>query len=97
MFKSLLFVAIASCSQQAYAQINDCLPHQDMVKVLNEGYEETRKSLGIAGIQQKAVMELFVSNVGTWTVIITTPDGMSCIIAAGVSYMEADEQLPPNL
>ncbi len=95
--KSLLFVAVVSYSQQAYAQSGTCLPHQDMVKVLNEGYEEIRRGMGIAGTQQKAIMELFISNAGTWTAIITTSDGMSCIIAAGVSYMEDDAQLPPNL
>lgn len=38
-------------------------------------------------------MELFTNNkTGSWTVLITQPNGMSCIAASGESW----EQMPPG-
>ena len=51
------------------------------------------QALGIAG--QKNLVELFVSKSGSWTMLMTTPEGMTCIMATGQSWedLPAEQEL----
>ena len=39
-----------------------------------------------------AVLELYVSEAGTWTVVQTRPNGLSCIMAAGDNWQSMQPQ-----
>ena len=39
-------------------------------------------------VNAKAVMEIFMSPQGTWTVLVTDTTGTSCIIATGEEWQE---------
>ena len=39
------------------------------------------------GASGEALYELFVADTGTWTILVTRPDGTSCIAASGESWM----------
>jgi len=67
-----------------------CGKRADFIKALNDKYQETGKALAIAG--QVNLVEVFASKAGTWTILVTTPEGKTCIIAAGNSW----EDLPPT-
>lgn len=82
------FLAILLLSVEAQAQ-GMCGKRADMVKALNDKYSEFGKAIAIAG--QVNLVEVFASKAGTWTILITTPEGKTCIIAAGNSW----EDLPP--
>ena len=60
--------------------------HDEMVKVLTGKYNESRTGIGIAA--QVIVIETFQSKAGTFTIIATTPDHNSCIIAAGQGWSD---------
>ena len=64
-----------------------CAAHTSILKTLSDKYEENRKAVGIVGGKQ--LMEIFVSKKGTWTVVITNPAGLSCVVAVGDSWEEA--------
>lgn len=67
-----------------------CGKREDFVKALANAYGESSKALGIAG--RVNIVEVFNSgDGGTWTVLVTTPEGKSCILAAGSDWQE----LPP--
>ena len=66
-------------------QPNLCLPHDVAITELAKGYQEQSVGLGL-GNAKEAVYELFVSERGTWTILITQPDGISCIAAHGDSW-----------
>jgi len=66
-----------------------CASHGVIVKALADKYQESAKALGIAG--QVNLVEIFSSKAGTWTILVTTPDGSACIIAAGTEWVN----LPP--
>ena len=72
------------------AQAAMCGKRVDFIKALNDKYQESGKALGIAG--QVNLVEIFASKAGTWTILVTTPEGRTCIIAAGSSW----EDLPPT-
>ncbi|SDX13711.1 hypothetical protein SAMN05444358_103130 [Ruegeria halocynthiae] len=82
-------------AQQLYAQPRQCAPRDDLIQQLEERYGETRRGIGIA--RQGAVMELFASaNTGSWTITITLPDGMTCLVASGQAFEALADALPPN-
>jgi hypothetical protein len=78
-----LVTALASPAQ---AQ-GRCGPHDAIVKVLAGKYQENRHALGL--INEKAVMEVFISPKGTWTMLVTDQRGLTCIIAAGDAWEQA--------
>lgn len=81
-------------AQQAHAR--NCAPRDEVIKRLTETYCETRQGIGIA--RQGAVMELYASDQsGSWTITVTLPDGMTCLVASGQAYEMIAEALPPNV
>ena len=88
VFACVALVALASASPAQAAGM--CGKRVDFIKALNDKYKESGKALGIAG--QVNLVEVYTSKAGTWTILVTTPEGKSCIIAAGSSW----EDLPPT-
>jgi hypothetical protein len=77
---ALAVVAMAANISVAHAQ-PPCGDHRELVAHLAEKYRERQFAYGTVG--NVAIMEVYVSEKGTWTVIMTDPGGKSCIIAAG--------------
>lgn len=94
LFKMTMGLGImVLAAQQVHAQ--NCAPRSDVVNRLAETYGETRRGIGIA--RQGAVMEVFASDrTGSWTITVTLPDGMTCLVASGQAYETMAEALPPN-
>lgn len=77
----------------AAAETRNCAPRSIVLKRLAETYGESRQSIGIG--QQGAVMETFASmETGSWTITVTTPDGLTCLVASGQAYEVLAEALP---
>ena len=88
------FLALAS-HQVAAEQTRNCAPRAAVVDRLATGYGETRQSIGLGS--QGSVMEVFASeDTGTWTITVTLPSGMTCLVASGQSFEELAEALPPK-
>lgn len=84
---------IASTTDAAAQNNRNCAPRDAVVDRLAEGYGETRQSVGLGA--NNAVIEVFASDkTGTWTITVTTPNGMTCLIASGQSYETVAEVLP---
>jgi hypothetical protein len=60
-----------------------CTMRDDIVKMLGEKYQEQPAGQGIAG---RSILELFVSEKGTFTFLASSPNGVSCIVAAGKDW-----------
>ena len=84
--------AVGSSAVEAQQQRN-CGPRDLVVTRLAEGYGETRQSMGLGA--NNAVVEVFASDeTGTWTITVTTPNGMTCLVASGQAFEELAEALP---
>jgi len=93
LFKLSAGLALALTAQMAAAQSQNCAPREMVVKRLAEKYGESRQSIGMG--QQGMVMETFASDdTGSWTITVTTPNGMTCLVASGQSYEVLAEALP---
>lgn len=66
-----------------------CLPHEIALKRLEQEYGEHKIGIGI-GPTGKVVFELFTSESGTWTMLATTTNGLSCIVASGNNWTSED-------
>lgn len=92
-FAKGLFACVAVVSSlvlpsQALAQ---CAPHEEVVSLLSERYQENQKAMGVVG--DSRIIELFVSADGSWTLVMTQPTGRACIIAAGQNWEEMPLQV----
>ena len=71
-----------------------CGPRAEVLEMLHERYDETRRGVGISGPTQ--VLEVYASEAGTWTVTVTDPEGRMCLVASGRSWEDLREVLPPE-
>ncbi|MDA0231318.1 MAG: hypothetical protein O3B21_14175 [Proteobacteria bacterium] len=81
----------ASQSAQTRGQPNSCVPHKTAIDQLGKMFNEKVVGLGL-GKNQKSVVELYVSTAGSWTILVTLTNGMSCIAAAGQNWTDTAAQ-----
>lgn len=71
----------------------NCGPRAAVVAHLAEKYAETRQSIGLAA--NNMVVEVFASrDSGTWTITVTSTEGVTCLVASGQGYEAVTEELP---
>lgn len=58
-----------------------CGEREDIVQALQLNWQEDRTAIGLSNTG--AVLEVFSSAQGSWTLLMTTPDGPTCLISAG--------------
>ncbi len=86
-----LFLA-ATTSAKAQTRPN-CGPRDAVIKKLADRYGETRQSVGIGS--NNSMVEMFASDdTGSWTILVTMPTGLSCLVASGQAFEEVAEALP---
>lgn len=93
LLATILGLATLAVAGSAEAAMR-CGPRDDVLKMLHERYDETRRGVGISGPTQ--VLEVFASIEGTWTVTVTDPNGRTCLVASGRSWEDLREVLPPE-
>ena len=53
---------------------------------LEDGYSEKPVAMGLDA--QGRVLEVLAAPSGTWTMLVSTPGGLTCLIASGVAWEE---------
>jgi hypothetical protein len=77
-----------------FAQV-PCLPHQQLVEMLDARYSEHRIGAGLEN--GGAMFEVFATADGsTWTMVVTTPNGASCVIAVGMEWQSPETEQPKS-
>lgn len=72
---------------QAIAQAA-CLPHGKMADMLDQRYLEQPVSAGLEASGR--LLEVFATaDGGTWTLVMTTPNGLACVVASGLEWQDA--------
>lgn len=77
--------ALLLMATSARSQASECRSYRDYRSFLKEKYDETPIGMGLDGTGTKAV-QMFASPKGTWTVVVITPQGRACPIAAGTDW-----------
>ena len=86
----LAAAALFSCVTEASAAM-PCGAHDAVTKSLTTKFKEARRIMGV--MNARAVMEVFLSPQGTWTVLVTDTAGTTCVIATGQDWQEVPIEL----
>ncbi|RUT83526.1 MULTISPECIES: hypothetical protein [unclassified Mesorhizobium] len=80
---TLFFAAIFACPAVP-ALAEQCAARADMIKALGEKFHESEAARGL--VNPSLILEIFVSDRGTWTILATDTHGQSCVITAGEGW-----------
>ncbi|WP_224825612.1 hypothetical protein [Cognatishimia sp. MH4019] len=62
-----------------------CAPRADVIGHLSERYGEGRKAYGLAA--NDTLVEVYASDEsGSWTIIVSSPNGLTCLVASGQAF-----------
>ncbi len=87
---SVGIVGIIFANNAVYATPANCTARAVMVEKLNERFGESRQSVGLTPGGQ--AIEMFAHpETGTWTILLTSPNGTSCMMASGHAYEALNE------
>ena len=85
-FAAVLAAVSLFCTAGVASAAAPCGRHDAVAKTLNTKFKEARRIMGV--VNAHAVMEIFMSPQGTWTVLVTDTTGTTCIIATGQDWQE---------
>lgn len=81
---TLVGVLVTCTSTPAEAHNVPCGDRGTIIDRLKTGYAEKPVSVGI--IENGSLVEIYASDEGTFTIIVSAPTGGSCLVAAGDSW-----------
>ena len=87
----LMLVCFASAAQAQTIPVI-CQPHKVVADKLLKEFDEVLVAHGLAGSR---LLELYASRDGTFTVLLTRTDGLSCIQGAGTNFILTHNEYPP--
>lgn len=88
-----LIAGVAAITTSTFAKADQetvgCHQPKEIARLLSTDFSERPVAFGLQ--QDGTLMQIFASKTGeTWTVVLTTPTGLSCIVAEGTRW----ENLP---
>jgi hypothetical protein len=93
--KVLALSAILSPTLSEAQTNRNCAPRSIIVERLADKYGETRRGMGLGN--NNSVVEIFASaESGTWTIIVSMTNGISCLVSSGQAYEAVADALPPK-
>ena len=82
---AILLAAAVGAPTAAIAASPKCGPRADLLKELAKQYREAPVAVGL--VNSGALVEVLTSESGaTWTILLSRPNGMSCLVAAGAEW-----------
>lgn len=85
-FITLAAIAASLSLSTLPASAQACGPRDTITKNLNGKFKEARRGIGLAS--QATVIELYVGEEGSWTLLATNTRGVSCVIGAGEAWQD---------
>ena len=84
---AIAFVAALGVQATAFAAPVSCGPRAELLEELAKRFSEAPVAVGLAS--SGALVEVLTNGSGsTWTIIVSQPNGTSCLVAAGESWQE---------
>ena len=86
------FASILLATQMAHSSTSNCTERADMIEQLTSKYGESRQNVGLTPSGQ--VLETYAHlETGTWTVLLSLPNGKSCLMVSGSNYQSFPHSL----
>lgn len=94
-FGAVSLVSIAALTSPAQAQqAMLCGLRDDMGQMLDQRFGEQPQAAGIVGDR---IVELLVSQTGSWTILITSADGRACVVTGGEDWTDQPVTSPSKV
>ncbi|MGR9169363.1 hypothetical protein [Rhizobium sp. KDH_Rht_773_N] len=77
-------LVIAHPHPAASQMMRSCAGRSEIVKFLDSNFAEKLTAVGL--INQNAILEVYAAKSGTWTLIVTNVNGVSCVLLSGESW-----------
>ncbi len=90
MWKSFAIAAVLVFAATQAAAQPQCDSRESVLKTLAKKYQESPVAVGVTN-NGGLVEVLSASKGSTWTIIVTTPQGVSCLVAAGEAWREVEQ------
>lgn len=85
----IVSAGIITLSATAASAMLNCGARDAVVTSLQDRYAERHIASGLQS--DTGLLEIWASDVdGSWTVLLTRPDGRTCIVASGTHWLEQD-------
>jgi len=85
----LVGLGTAVFSTPASAQ-PQCDQRENVLQLLSKKYKESPVAVGVTN--NGGLVEVLSTDQGaTWSIIVTTPNGMSCLVAAGEGWRDVEQ------
>jgi len=68
-----------------------CAGHEAVVEKLKKVFGEEPTGAGLSS--NGGMLEVYASERGTWTIVLTRPDGLSCLIATGEHWEDMKQEI----
>lgn len=79
--RAIIYAVIISILPVSAQQV--CAARSEIVDMLTNKYKEQVIGRGVAG---RSVLEIWVSEKGSFTLVTNSPNGVACLIGAGVDW-----------
>jgi hypothetical protein len=76
--------AVAQAFEESEPEMAMCGARNDVLNELAQQFRE--KPMAVGQIDNNAVLEILVSDTGSWTILATGTDGQSCIVSTGEGF-----------
>ena len=70
-------------------QQRPCANRADLLRHLSQNYKEAPVAMGLTA--NGGLLEVVASKEGSWSIIVTMPNGMSCGVVSGVNWENTAE------
>lgn len=81
-----IIIAVCALAGPVSAQVdNKCADRQSVLNALVVEYGETRQAVSLGA--DNSIVEIHASSeTGSWTITVTHPNGITCMVAAGTAF-----------
>jgi hypothetical protein len=87
--KTLLAVVFATFATSTATAQTMCNKRDEFLSTLQKGYSEAPVAMGL--VSNGSVLEVLASENGSWTIIVTLPNGTSCVVASGEAWQDTNK------
>jgi hypothetical protein len=90
--RAALAAILLVCAPTTVAAQSVCGTRATLLQELAKEYQEAPVGIGLAS--NGSVVELLTSSRGTWTLMVTQPNGTTCLIGTGEAWQQLERRKP---
>ncbi|MGF1594232.1 MAG: hypothetical protein ACFCUW_13190 [Kiloniellaceae bacterium] len=91
MLAGALTMSALPAASQVQAQAPQCGAREAVLERLSDKYDERPVSIGVTATG--SLLEVLASPEGSWTIVVTVPNGPTCLVSSGDGWHSAPVQI----